>query len=155
MRHVLVGLDGSPRASHVLTTAIALARGQGAKLTLVRSVGLPPDVPTDFWKATDEPLIDLLQHRARESLEAFAATVPGDLVVECAVILGVPWQAITDRAALIGADLIVIGSHGYGALDRLLGTTAAKIVNHATCSVLVVREASSSDGEITALPGRT
>jgi universal stress protein F len=36
---------------------------------------------------------------------------------------------------------VVIGSHGYGGLDRVLGTTAAKIVNHASCSVLVVREA--------------
>jgi nucleotide-binding universal stress UspA family protein len=38
-------------------------------------------------------------------------------------------------------DLIVIGSHGYDALDRLLGTTAAKVVNHADRSVLVVRAA--------------
>jgi nucleotide-binding universal stress UspA family protein len=36
-------------------------------------------------------------------------------------------------------DLIVIGSHGYGALDHVLGTTAAKVVNHADRSVLVVR----------------
>ena len=37
-------------------------------------------------------------------------------------------------------DLIVIGSHGYGAIDRVLGTTAAKVVNHADRTVLVVRE---------------
>ena len=37
------------------------------------------------------------------------------------------------------ADLVVIGSHGYGGLDRLLGTTAAKVANRAPCSVLVVR----------------
>jgi len=32
-----------------------------------------------------------------------------------------------------------MGSHGYGFLERLVGTTAARIVNHARCSVLVVR----------------
>jgi nucleotide-binding universal stress UspA family protein len=36
-------------------------------------------------------------------------------------------------------DLIVIGSHGYHDADRVLGTTAAKVVNHADHSVLVVR----------------
>jgi nucleotide-binding universal stress UspA family protein len=44
-------------------------------------------------------------------------------------------------ARAIGADLIVIGSHGYGGLDRVLGTTAARVVNHADRSVLVVRNA--------------
>ncbi|HVU00723.1 MAG TPA: universal stress protein [Polyangiaceae bacterium] len=34
-----------------------------------------------------------------------------------------------------------MGSHGYGTLDRVLGTTAAKVVNHAARSVLVVRDA--------------
>ena len=36
-------------------------------------------------------------------------------------------------------DLIVIGSHGFGTIDRILGTTAAKVVNHAERNVLVVR----------------
>jgi len=35
----------------------------------------------------------------------------------------------------------VIGSHGYGGLDRLLGTTAARVVNHADRNVLIVRNA--------------
>ena len=33
----------------------------------------------------------------------------------------------------------VIGSHGYDTMDKLIGTTAAKVVNHAEVSVLVVR----------------
>ena len=37
------------------------------------------------------------------------------------------------------ADLIVIGAQGYGILDRIMGTTAAKVVNHADRPVLVVR----------------
>jgi len=141
MKQILVGLDGSPRAPAVLAAAASVARATGAKLTLVRSVGIPPDVPVDFWKATDEPLLELLQRHARESLEALAATAPKDVLGGCEVIVGVPWQTVCDRAREVGADLVVVGSHGYGGLDRLLGTTAAKIVNHASCSVLVVREA--------------
>jgi nucleotide-binding universal stress UspA family protein len=55
------------------------------------------------------------------------------------VRVGVPWEAICAAARDTGADLIVVGSHGYSTLDRFLGTTAAKVVNHAPCSVLVVR----------------
>jgi nucleotide-binding universal stress UspA family protein len=138
MKRILVGLDGSPRAAGVLTTATAIARAQGAKVTLVRAVGLPPEVPEDFWKTTDEPLLAVLQRHAREQLEA--AALPAELAGERLVVVGVPWQAICDTARRIDADLVVIGSHGYAGFDRLLGTTAAKVVNHATCSVLVVRD---------------
>jgi nucleotide-binding universal stress UspA family protein len=39
----------------------------------------------------------------------------------------------------LSVDLIAIGSHGYSPVDHVLGTTAAKVVNHADRSVLVVR----------------
>ena len=142
MKRILVGLDGSPRAPVVLTTALTIARAQGAKLTLVRTVGLPPDVPQDFWKTTDEPLLELLRRRAKTYLDECAAKVPAELLTGCEVVIGVPWQAICDAAKRDQVDLVVIGSHGYGGFDRLLGTTAAKVVNHATCSVVVVREPS-------------
>ena len=53
---------------------------------------------------------------------------------------GVAWDAICTAAKEVDADLIVIGSHGYGVIDRLLGTTAAKVVNHADRSVYVVHD---------------
>ena len=140
MKRILVGLDGSPRAAGVLATALTVARAQGAKVTLVRSVGLPPDVPQDFWKTTEEPLLELLKRRAREYLAEVAKAVPADLLAGQEVVVGVPWQGVCDLARQEDVDLVVIGSHGYGGLDRLLGTTAAKIVNHATCSVVVVRD---------------
>jgi nucleotide-binding universal stress UspA family protein len=139
MKQILVGLDGSPRAPRVLTTAINVARAQGARLTLVRTVGVPADLPQDFWKSTNEPLLDLLERRAREYLDGLAKDVSPDILGGVEVIVGVAWQAICDRAKSLDADLIVIGSHGYSGVDHLVGTTAAKVVNHAACSVLVVR----------------
>jgi len=53
--------------------------------------------------------------------------------------MGTAWDAICRVAQEEAVDLIVIGSHGYGALDRFIGTTAAKVVNHADRSVLIVR----------------
>ncbi len=140
MKRILVGLDGSPRAAGVLAAALTVGRAQGAKLTLLRSVGLPPDVPQDFWKTTEEPLLDILKRHAQEYLDAQVATVPAELRGGTSLVVGVPWQAICDAAHEQQADLVVIGSHGYAGFDRLLGTTAAKVVNHSGCSVLVVRE---------------
>jgi len=139
MKRILVCLDGSPRASAVLSAAIAIAQSRGAKLLLFRSVGLPPDVPSDFWKTTDEPLLETLQHRAKDYLEGQAQLVPAELRGGSEEVVGVPWEAICETARRDNVDLIAIGSHGYSGLDRLLGTTAAKVVNHAPCSVLVVR----------------
>ena len=82
MKRILVGVDGSPRAAGVLATATAIARAQGAKLTLVRAVGLPPEVPENFWKTTDEPLLALLERHAKEELDAQATAVPAELAGE-------------------------------------------------------------------------
>jgi nucleotide-binding universal stress UspA family protein len=139
MKRILVGLDGSARAPSVLATAVTIARAQGAKLWLLRAVGVPPEIPQDSWKMTDEPLVDVLRRRALEYLNEMRATVPPELVDATDVEIGVAWQAICAAAKRQQADLVVVGSHGYTGLDHLLGTTAAKVVNHATCSVLVVR----------------
>lgn len=146
MKRILVCLDGSPRGPGVLAAAVEASRAHDAKLILFRSVGLPPDVPKDFWKTTEEPLVDVLERRAGTYLAECAAKVPKSIQAESQVAIGVPWQAICDAARRTDADLIVIGSHGYGGLDRLLGTTAAKVVNHAPCSVVVAREPHPTTG---------
>jgi nucleotide-binding universal stress UspA family protein len=140
MKRILVGLDGSPRAPGVLATAINIARAQGARVVLLRSVGLPADVPQDFWQTTDQPLLELLKRRAKQYLDEQVAMVPTEVFGGVEVAVGVPWQAICEMARSVEADLVVIGSHGYAGFDRLLGTTASKVVNHAHCSVVVVRE---------------
>jgi universal stress protein F len=140
MKRILVGLDGSPRAAGVLATAVSVARAQGAQLVLLRSVGLPPEVPQDFWKTTDEPLLELLKRTAKQDLDERARTVPPEVLGAVEVVVGGPWQTLCERARSLDADLIVIGSHGYAGFDRVLGTTAAKVVNHAHCSVLVARQ---------------
>jgi nucleotide-binding universal stress UspA family protein len=140
MKRILVALDSSPRATSVLEAAVRIAGAlPGCKLVLFHSVGLPPELPATVLGYVDGNLTDVLAKKARADLDALAATVPADLVERVDVILGVPWQAICREATERDVDLIVIGSHGYGVIDRFLGTTAAKIVNHTDRSVLVVR----------------
>ena len=86
-------------------------------------------------------MLDLLQARATAALETSALTIPEPLRSRLRLKLSVanPWRGVCAAALEEQVDLIVIGSHGYGALDHVLGTNAARIVNHAHCSVLVVR----------------
>lgn len=76
---------------------------------------------------------------ARRDLDQYARQLPPALLAGIRIEYGVPWQAICQQAKTDRVDLIAVGSHGYGGLDRLLGTTAARVVNHADRSVLVVR----------------
>jgi nucleotide-binding universal stress UspA family protein len=138
MKRILVALDGSPRAVAVLEAAAHLARALGARLVLFRSIGLPAEMPPELWKHPEETLLDVLRKNAQEYLDACAAELRVEVDKKC-VEIGTPWQAVCAAARRENADLVVIGSHGYGALDRVLGTTAAKIVNHSDRSVLVVR----------------
>lgn len=141
MKRILVGLDSSKRARVVLDAAIDLARRTGAKLRLFRAVGLPPELPATMWSMPPNQMLETLLASSRRELDEYAATVPAELLDGATTHIGVPWDAICAAAREIDADVIVIGSHGYGFLDRLIGTTAAKVVNHADRNVLVVRTA--------------
>jgi nucleotide-binding universal stress UspA family protein len=60
---------------------------------------------------------------------------------------GAPAQVIVHEAENWGADLIVVGSHGYGFWQRaLLGSVSDAVVHHAPCSVLVVRGNEATNG---------
>lgn len=139
MDRILVGLDASPRAKDVLATAVNLAKRAGGKLFLFRAVGIPVGLPPDAYALSPDSLEELLEREAKQYLETVAADVPPGMIESVRVHAGTPWRSICAAAHEVHADLIVIGSHGYQGLDRLLGTTAAKVVNHAECSVLVVR----------------
>jgi universal stress protein F len=143
MRRILVGMDGSPREREVLLVAQDLAERYAAEMILFRAVGLPPEVPVEAYLESERSLLDLLQARASAALEASARTIPEPLRSRVRLKRSVanPWRGVCAAALEEQVDLIVIGSHGYGALDHVLGTNAARIVNHAQCSVLVVRPA--------------
>ncbi len=139
MQKILVALDRSSRAQTVLQRAAAVAHSLRAELFLFRAVSLPTDVPEDAYSLSPGELVERWKSDAVHDLEARAATLPGDLVVHILTRTGSPWSAICAAGREHAVDLIVVGSHGYDALDHVLGTTAAKVVNHADRSVLVVK----------------
>ncbi len=139
MKRLLVALDGSDRAAQVLAAAARLAELTNAKLVLFRAIGTLADVPRDVLALMDVRLEDVLTRNAHEQLDQLASTLAPGLVELITVDLATPWDGILRAGRKHDADLIVIGSHGFGGLDHLLGTTAAKVVNRADRNVLVVR----------------
>ncbi|MSP60421.1 MAG: universal stress protein [Myxococcales bacterium] len=144
MRQILVGLDGSQKAPAVLGAARRLAERVGAQLLLFRAIGPPVGVPMEAFVVAPDDLVALLRREAREYLERLAADLPPQLVAGTRVAVNAPWRAICEVAREERGDLIVIGSQGHDSITHLLGhlvgTTAAKVVDHADRSVLVVRE---------------
>ena len=143
---IVVGVDGSPRQPEVLAAAVDLGLRFDAHLTLVRVIGVPPEIPAEAWQRPGMDLRTFLEQKARRDLDEAALLLPEPLrlTARLETMLATPWQGLCTTAECIGANLIMIGSHGYGMLDRVLGTTAARVVNHATCSVFVVRAAASN-----------
>jgi universal stress protein F len=141
VQRILVGLDGSPNEDRVLEAAEDLALRYEAGLTLLRAVGLPPEIPPEAWQNPGVSVKEFLEAKARADLERLLKKLTDVVRARCAleVVVASPWQALCMGAQALEAQLIVIGSHGYGGLDRVLGTTAARVVNHALCSVVVVR----------------
>lgn len=139
MKRILVCLDASPRASTVLAAAVDLAKRTGARMALLRAVGLPPELEKIVSVDLGADVVETLQTKAKEDLDLLAQDVPKPLIESIHIHVGTPWDTICREAKDLDADVVVLGSHGYGGLDRLLGTTAAKVVNHCDRSVFVVR----------------
>lgn len=147
MKSILVALDGSPGQKAVLDTAVTLGGKLGAKLILFHAVAIPVHLPQQALAVPPTDVGGLLSDTARAQLEELARGTPPGLVERIQVEIGTAWRAVCDTAKDDAVDLVVIGSHGYGGIDRLLGTTAAKIVDHAACSVYVVRTGVTSPAE--------
>ncbi len=139
IHRVLVAVDTSPRAPGVLSAARELAGRFGARLHVYQAVYIPPDIPAAAHtggSGTDREL----ERLAERKLAALVGDAPGTVIEPLEFGVGQPWRAILAAAERIQADLIVVGSHGYGGMDHVIGTTSAKVVNHASCSVFVVHE---------------
>ena len=139
MKRILVALDGSPRAPTVLAAALRLAELEDASLIVYRAIGVPSDMPRELFDVTDARLEDVLKRNAHTDLQRLTAGVPSKRIEKLTTELATPWDGICAAARKDDVDLIVIGSHGYGGLDRILGTIAGKVANHADRNVLIIR----------------
>lgn len=137
--NILLGVDGSEHALRAAKVAGDLARTVQAKT--LRIVTAFDPVPTYLGEPHLEAAISARMKEAEQVLQnaqQAVGNIPGEVHVE--VLEGPPAEAILKVAATRHNDLIVMGSRGLGRLSgALLGSQSQKVVQHATCPVLIVR----------------
>ena len=137
-QHVLFATDFSPEAGRAEARAVDIAQKYKARLSLIHVVDYYPATQLDGGLSIVPDLEEKMRESAREQLTACAARIPQELSHEH-VCSGSAKLEITRFAEEIGADLIVVGSHGRHGLGLLLGSTANGVLHHAKCDVLAVR----------------
>jgi nucleotide-binding universal stress UspA family protein len=148
IRRMLLPTDFSEDADHALRAAVRVFRpGSGTTIHLLHVVHLPPEYQVyraDGLSGMSRGLIGQATEVAREEIAKVAAGLEADgATVETEVAEGDPADVIVARAADQEADLVAMGTHGAGAIERLfLGNVARRVVQHGPCPVLTVRHRS-------------
>ena len=148
---ILVATDGSDFSkAAIVALANIVVKPENTSIKIISSFERPTPIAAEPFAVSAEyynAMEEAGREKARKFVEQaemrirslFPDAAP-DLTTE--VITGSPQRAIVERAQEWGADLIVVGSHGYGFWSRtLLGSVSNSVVHHAPCSVLVVRTA--------------
>lgn len=141
--HILVAIDGSEHARRAAFYARDLARQTNAKLTMLVAVTPPSAVTIPPFDA-----VSITQSSPGPEHLAAAQVLMDELIADLGHGRAVPQvsmgpdaaETITEQAAQLGVDLIVVGARGVGAAERLLlGSVSDKVLREADRPVLVVR----------------
>ncbi len=135
---VAVDLEHDTHIDDLLRVASDIANAYGAQVHLLNVIGAAPAVVSQFLPENYE---SMASEKIEKDLAALAAKVDlAEGAAASSVRFGGVYQEILAHANKIGVDLIIVASHKPDVGDYLLGTTAARIVRHASCSTLVVRQ---------------
>ncbi len=137
-RHILVPTDFGDASQRARDIALELARRFDARVTLLHVWMVPSPVYGEglSWPTAD---LEAASRRALDGELAAAVKVYGPTKAELRV--GVAWERILDSVKDLGADLVVMGTHGRRGLSRLvLGSVAEKVVRLSPVPVLTVGE---------------
>lgn len=143
LRRILVPIDFSEVAKKALQYAVPFAAAFGAEIMLVHVVQ-PYVIASDNGYAPAELVVSQqeLIAAAGAKLDRMCASDIGPRVRSRVLVrAGVPWQEIVAIADETNMDLIILATHGRtGLTHALLGSVTERVVRHAPCPVLVVRE---------------
>jgi nucleotide-binding universal stress UspA family protein len=142
IKRILVPVDFSANSRHALDYAHGLALKFDAALHLVHVCEVPgaPTPALDAYAIAYSDWSQRLGEQAEQELVKLQRSLP-DVSVTTEVLFGPPAYAIVEASNSNAADLIVMGTHGHGAVMHLLmGNVAERVVRAAPCPVLTVRE---------------
>ena len=137
-KNILLGVDGSPHSMHAAKASGELARSLKADLRIVVVFEpMPTYLGEPLLQQAISSRMETAEHVLHEALNVIGE-IPGQLKTE--VLEGPTAEAILAAASIHNNDLIIMGSRGLGKLaGLLLGSQSQKVVQHASCPVLIVR----------------
>ncbi len=140
-RNILVPLDGSHFAEAAIPFATRLARSTQARIHLIM---VHEPVPALVGMGDTPPMIEV-DEQTRDKERSYLAALSGELLhsgfpmVEFRDLEGAPGPVLCEEATGVDADLVVMATHGRGAMGRLwLGSVADYLIRHLTIPVLLV-----------------
>lgn len=143
---ILLATDGSEYSEAAIDEVAGRPFAPGTEVRVVSAVEYHAPLTGAPFGVTGEYLAGVereARKRARENVEQAATKLRAsgsDLEVTTAVLEESPKVAIVEEAEQWKPDLLVVGSHGYGAIKRfLLGSVSQGVSLHAPCSVEIVR----------------
>jgi nucleotide-binding universal stress UspA family protein len=149
---VLLAIDGSPHSDAAVAEVRRRSWPYGTVVEILTVIRTPAALMIDAALVMAAVHLEQLEEqrcRASVLLNAAADQIDGEamgLTVTTKILEGNAKDMIVEEALEWGADLIVVGSHGYGRLRRLvLGSVAGAVVANAPCSVQVVRDRHAID----------
>ncbi len=148
IQHIVAATDFSSTANYAVIRAAQLAKSLGAKLHLVHIVHpldlyagseLSFDFQLHYQQAQQQHIKTELEMLATKLREQF------EISIQHCTKIGRAHSEIVNHAASINAGLIVAGAHGeHSILEKLLGSTALRLIKVASCPVLIVKNKNSS-----------
>lgn len=155
LQTILVPIDFSSFSGQALEYALAFA-GQFRACIVLLHVVEPMVYPENYMSipVVNDDINSSLMKAAEDKLDAHRQRIDGDRIeVKALTRLGRPYVEITDAAKELNVDLIILATHGHTGLKHvLLGSTAERVVRHAPCPTLTVRD--PEHGFITTQEGR-
>lgn len=145
---ILVPTDGSAGTRRAIDHAVELAATDGATLHALYVVNAASFASLPM-ETSWEGVADMLEEEGEEAVAAVErAAREREVPVETTIVEGTPSREIVDFAADENCDLIVMGTHGRGGLDRLLlGSVAERVVRSSSIPVLTLRMTEESAEE--------
>ncbi len=146
---ILIATDGSEFSQKAIRKCCEFVPSSNKPEIKIISVveGIPPiaaepfALTSEYYVRLESDLKTFSEKAINDAKKIIQEKFGGDVEFQTEILTGRVKEVIIEEAKKIGADLIVLGSHGYGFLDRvLLGSISDFVVHHAPCSVLVVRE---------------
>jgi nucleotide-binding universal stress UspA family protein len=144
---ILLAVDGSSCSDAAVDEVARRPWPDGSLVKVLTAFELPtpptPEawaLPINYFQEMDIALRKQAEDIIDRALQKLKARVDKSISIDAVLLPGPPRTVILEEAESWGADLIMLGSHGYRAWERfLLGSVSQAVVSHAKCSVEVVR----------------